>query len=254
MRRWFDLETVDLVLPRLAVEFTGYTIAQISDLHQGSGLTETRLADAVSTICAQKVDLIAITGDFLSVPPARYASTLTAQLSKLSAPDGVLAVLGNHDYDYHPGQVRAILEKAHIFELRNTAISIRRKQAVLHIAGIDSALAGEDRLEAALTQFPAGDGAAVLLSHEPDFADISSATDRFVLQLSGHSHGGQVLLPGIGSLFLPQMARKYPSGHYQVQNMQLYTNRGLGTTHLPFRLGCRPEITLFRLFPTPTEP
>jgi uncharacterized protein len=97
-------------------------------------------------------------------------------------------------------------------------------------------------------------GCAVLLAHEPDFADKSAAIGRFDLQLSGHSHGGQVRLPFLGSpLFVPPfslypdvppLARKYTSGLYKVRNMHQYTNRGLGVMCLRLRLLCRPEITV----------
>ncbi|HZG62688.1 MAG TPA: hypothetical protein VEY13_04140 [Rubrobacteraceae bacterium] len=87
---------------------------------------------------------------------------------------------------------------------------------------------------------------AVLLAHEPDFADTSAGTGRLCLQLSGHSHGGQVRLPLLTPLFLPPLSRKYPGGLYRVGGMLLYTNRGLGA-HPNLRFNCRPEITIFTL-------
>jgi predicted MPP superfamily phosphohydrolase len=91
------------------------------------------------------------------------------------------------------------------------------------------------------------DGAAILLAHEPDFADISARTGRFDLQISGHTHGGQIRLPMIGFPYLPRFGRKYPRGLYKVGNMLQYTNRGVGMVHLPVRFNSRPEITLFTL-------
>ncbi len=88
--------------------------------------------------------------------------------------------------------------------------------------------------------------AAILLAHEPDFADVSAATGRFDLQLSGHSHGGQVRVPLIKSLALPPFSHRYTSGLYKVDGMPLYTNRGLGA-HPRFRFLCRPEITILTL-------
>jgi predicted MPP superfamily phosphohydrolase len=90
-------------------------------------------------------------------------------------------------------------------------------------------------------------GAAILLVHEPDFADHSAASGRFDLQLSGHSHGGQVIIPFIGPPIVPYLAQKYPLGLYQVQNMLLYVNRGLGMARLKVRFNCRPEITVITL-------
>ena len=103
-----------------------------------------------------------------------------------------------------------------------------------------------DRLDEVLAQLPA-DGAAMLLCHEPDFADISAATGRFDLQISGHTHGGQIVLPFIGPIHTPRYGHKYSLGMYQVGDMIQYTNRGVGMARLPVRFNCRPEITVFTL-------
>lgn len=97
-----------------------------------------------------------------------------------------------------------------------------------------------------LDQLAAGAG-AILLAHEPDFADFSALTGPFALQLSGHSHGGQISLPLLGAPILPPFGRKYPRGRYQVGEMIQYTNRGLGMVQPYGRFNCRPEITLFIL-------
>ena len=91
------------------------------------------------------------------------------------------------------------------------------------------------------------ESAAILLAHEPDFADLSSKTGRFDLQLSGHSHGGQVVVPFYGPLVLPYLGQKYPSGLYQVGEMLQYTNRGVGMIEPAVRFNCPPEITVFHL-------
>ena len=103
-----------------------------------------------------------------------------------------------------------------------------------------------DEFDKVMRTLPA-DGAAILLVHEPDFADLSAATGRFDLQLSGHTHGGQIVLPLVGPPILPSMGRKYPSGEYRVNDMLLYTNRGIGVTTVNARFNCRPEITVFNL-------
>lgn len=97
-----------------------------------------------------------------------------------------------------------------------------------------------------LDQLAAGAG-AILLAHEPDFADLSAPTGRFALQLSGHSHGGQISLPLLGAPILPPFGRRYPRGRYQVGEMIQYNNRGLGMVQPSRRFNCRPEITLFTL-------
>jgi predicted MPP superfamily phosphohydrolase len=132
-----------------------------------------------------------------------------------------------------------------VIELCNTALTLRRDGAALHLCGVDDVQEGKVDLDLVLRRLPE-EGAAVLLAHEPDFANESAVAERFDLQLSGHSHGGQVGLPLLRSLFLPKLSRRYPSGLYRVGEMWLYTNRGLGA-HPRFRFNCRPEITVFTL-------
>jgi predicted MPP superfamily phosphohydrolase len=105
---------------------------------------------------------------------------------------------------------------------------------------------GNVQLNSVIEALPS-DGAAILLAHEPDFADESARSGRFDLQVSGHSHGGQVAIPFFGPPVLPYLGRKYPAGLYKVGNMFQYTNRGVGMARLPFRFNCPPEITIFTL-------
>ncbi len=118
----------------------------------------------------------------------------------------------------------------------------------LHFAGVDDYLEDQDRLDLVLEQLPLP-GAAILLAHEPDFADISAATGRFDLQISGHTHGGQIRFPMIGPIYIPTGGKKYPLGRYQINGMVQYTNRGIGTSAMQFRYNCPPEITVFTLHP-----
>jgi predicted MPP superfamily phosphohydrolase len=111
---------------------------------------------------------------------------------------------------------------------------------------VDDIWEGAPRLDEVTAQL-SDNGAAILLAHEPDFADTSAATGRFDLQLSGHTHGGQVVLPFMGAPILPYLGRKYGSGLYKVGEMLQYTNRGVGMARLPIRINCPPEITLFVL-------
>jgi len=241
-----EIVSMPVQLPRLHPAFHGYRIVQISDIHMNSWMNRPRLTQLVNTINILKPEMIVITGDFISHDAQKYAGDLTLALRSLTAPDGVFAVLGNHDHWSDPELIRQALQRAGIYELRNQAVAIRRDDAELHMGGIDSSYDGHDRLNQVLGQIN-GHGAAILMAHEPDYADISSTTGRFDLQISGHSHGGQVVLPLIGSPFLPPKGRKYPRGLYQIGNMLQYTNRGLGITSFRARINCRPEITVFTL-------
>ena len=244
-----EIVPVSLVLPRLDAEFDGYRIAQISDIHADDWMTPGRVLGLMNLVNSEAPDLVAITGDFATYSRfrslIRHASRLVAPLRRLHAPDGVVAVLGNHDHKTDARTVRRLLAASSVIELRNTVQTLRRGGAVLHFCGMDDVREGTPDLPWTLRSLP-DQGAAILLVHEPDFADESAATGRFDLQLSGHSHGGQVGLPLLRYPFLPKISRKYPAGLYRVGEMFLYTNRGLGA-HPRFRFNCRPEITVFTL-------
>lgn len=243
---WIEVTSVPLVLPRLASEFCGYRIAQVSDIHLGDWMNADRLAHIVRLVNAQSPDLIAITGDFVSRHTEDRARALECELSHLAAPDGIVAVLGNHDHRANVCRLRQALAGGGVRELANAVYTIARGAANLHIAGIDDVWDGRDRLDLVLNAL-SGNDAAILLAHEPDFADVSAATGRFDLQLSGHTHGGQIVAPLLGPLQLPFLGYKYPSGFYQVGEMIQYTNRGVGMVPPFVRFNCRPEITVFRL-------
>jgi predicted MPP superfamily phosphohydrolase len=245
---WVEVRPVSLRLPRLAAEFDGYRIAQISDIHMDDAwMHEDRLTEIVGQVNEQRPDLVVMTGDFVTHDWLRtYAPGLVAALSKLSASDGVMAILGNHDHWVDANGVHQVIRDAGMIDLSNAVHTLHRGESMLHIAGVDDFWERKSRLDLVLNQLPES-GAAVLLAHEPDFADQSAASGRFDLQLSGHSHGGQVVVPMVGPLVLPYLGQKYPSGLYKVGSMLQYTNRGLGMVKPQFRFNCRPEITVFTL-------
>jgi uncharacterized protein len=243
---WIDVSSVGLALPRMPPAFDGYRLAQISDIHMGTWMDRERLADVVGMANLLKPDLIAITGDFVTRHAERSAQDLVATLSALSASDGVVAVLGNHDYWSDPSIIRQVLKESGIVNVSNGVHTLRRGRGLFHIAGVDDVWQQQARLDQVLDKLPA-EGAAMLLAHEPDFADTSAAAGRFDLQISGHSHGGQVIIPFVGPLRLPPLGKKYPLGLYQVGQMLQYTNRGVGMVNPYVRFNCRPEITLFTL-------
>lgn len=243
---WVEIAHVSVALPRLTAEFCNYRIAQISDIHIGGWMNAARLDEVVDRVNAQSPDLIAITGDFVTRKSLSSMRVLGDGLSRLKARDGIVGVLGNHDYWTDPQVVRTVLTASGVRELANSVFTLRCGAAQLHIAGVDDIWMGQDRLDQVLAALPA-DGAAILLAHEPDFADISAASGRFGLQISGHSHGGQIVAPLFGPLRLPYLGNKYPSGRYQVGSMIQYTNRGVGMIRPFVRFNCRPEITIFQL-------
>jgi uncharacterized protein len=243
---WVQVVSVPVAIAQLAPEFQDYRIVQISDVHVDEWMTQQRLQDIVGLINRQKPDLVAITGDFTTSYPEPFVPTLVASLQQLRPKDSTVAVLGNHDHWGNPAMVEQALTQAGVSVLSNKVTTIQRGKAKLAIAGVDDVWEGKDDLAAVLQALPAT-STNILLVHEPDFADISAATGQFALELSGHSHGGQVSIPGFGQPKLPPYGIKYPSGQYQVQTMVHYTNRGIGMVRPRVRFNARPEITLFTL-------
>jgi predicted MPP superfamily phosphohydrolase len=246
--KWVEVKHVTLPLRRLDKEFHGYRIVQISDIHAGKWMPTALLEEVVRLINAQSPDLVAVTGDFVTYTYHEAPLDIVPSMHKLRARDGVVAVLGNHDYwgNQGPDLIRHVIRDSGMIDLNNNVHTFERDGKLLHLAGVDSARERMSRLDMVLDGLP-GEGAAVLLAHEPDFADVSARSGRFDLQISGHSHGGQVVVPFLGPPELPPMGRKYHTGTYQVRDMLQYTNRGLGVVGVPFRFCCRPEITVITL-------
>jgi predicted MPP superfamily phosphohydrolase len=247
---WLDTIQLDLVLPRLDSAFAGFRLAHITDIHLSEEITGREIAEACDQVLAWKPDLVALTGDFIDKRSqfTRKTQELSAALKNMVQSIPTVAVVGNHDYTMGVKAIRKMLEESQIQELRNEVLSLTRGNAKLSIGGVDDPMNGRARIKEVLAHLPE-QGAAILMAHEPDYADISAATGRFDLQISGHTHGGQVALPGIGPLILPHLGQKYPAGLYQVSQMLQYTSRGLGMTDPYIRFNCRPEITLFTLQP-----
>lgn len=250
---WIEVEQVEIPLPRLPRAFDGFRLAQISDIHIEDNDMQRYFPGIAKLVTAQRADAIVMTGDYTTYADTWQEDALYEGFQHLQAPCGVWGVLGNHDqwmeriHRIHGANVvRSALARAGVVELPNTAQKIERDGATLWMCGLDDWMSGFADLPRLLDLVP--DGApAILLHHEPDFADEIAPTGRFDLMLSGHSHGGQIALPVIGPLHLPPFCEKYPRGLYQVGDMALYTNRGLGTVGPPVRLFSRPEITVFTL-------
>ena len=243
---WVDVNHIRLRLPRLGAAFHGFRVVQISDIHIDDWMTRSRLSHIVRLVNQQNPDLVAITGDFVTHYPRKYVDALTDCFSKLTPRHAAAAVLGNHDHWTNATLMRQMIRKSGMIDLNNAVHTLRRGKDVLHIAGVDDPWMRKARLDEVLPQLKAP-GAAILLAHEPDFADDYAKYGVFDLQLSGHSHGGQVTLPGVGPLVLPPKGLKYHTGRYQVQDMTLYTNRGVGMVRPYVRFNCRPEIAVFTL-------
>ncbi len=241
---WLSIEKVAVPLRRLSPQFDGFTIAQISDIHRSAYIDNAAIQAAVEAVNHLTPDVVVLTGDYVT-KDAALAQPCAQALGALQSRSGVYAILGNHDHWVDAGEVEHALQTESITVLRNAAVPIERTGSRLWIAGVDDVWEQRADLDRALRLVPA-DQATILLAHEPDYADLA-AHYAIDLQLSGHSHGGQVQLPFFGSPILPYLGRKYPRGLYQLDSLLLYTNRGLGVVAPPVRFNCQPEVTLFTL-------
>jgi predicted MPP superfamily phosphohydrolase len=250
------VRSIEVTLVRLPAAFDGFTIAQLSDFHYDEYFSATPIRAAVEIVNNLHPDLVVLTGDFVTVPPfhrrfhtgkraVRAAEPCASLLSGLHSRLGTASVLGNHDVDSDPRRIIEILHSHGLPVLRNRSIPIEQGGSRIWLCGLDSIWEGNPDMDLALRGVPAEE-MVVLLAHEPDFAD-EAAYYPVDLQLSGHSHGGQIWLPGIGAPWLPTLAKRYPRGLYRIGPLTLYTNVGLGTIRLPIRLNCPPEVTLFTL-------
>ena len=246
-RNWPRVYRVTVRLPDLPPGLRGLTIAQMSDFHRGPFISEGFLRRAAGLAQSLKPDLIALTGDFVS-PTNRYAESCAKALSGLRAPLGVYGVLGNHDHwTEDVERVSTALERNGVRLLTNRSAKLARNGSEGWICGVDDVWSGDPVLEAALQDVPET-AFRFLLCHAPDFAD-DAAKMGVPLQLSGHTHGGQVILPGHRPLVTPRHGHKYTVGLRQVENSSslVYTNVGLGTVFVPVRINCAPEVTLLTL-------
>ena len=239
---WLTLERVRIARKGLPSSLNGLRIAFLSDLHCGPQVSSDHIARAISIVQEAAPDLILLGGDYVT-GSAEYAAPCAQELTRLRAPLGIYACLGNHDYWTDAEAITDALQRAGIRVLRNEGMEVTDR---LWVAAVDDVWEGRPSLEAALRRMPT-DAVAVLLAHEPDYADQAAADGRVALTLSGHTHGGQVRLPLIGPPVLPYLGQRYPAGLYRLGNMALYVTRGVGLIAPPVRFNCRPEVTLLTL-------
>lgn len=243
--RWLDVEEVTVPLAQLPQSLDGLSVGLLSDLHLGPYLGASELAQAVETMQQLRPQLVVISGDFVSRGSEWQRAEALSPLGALQAPLGVFAVLGNHDHWTDAAWVAAVVQGQGITVLSNSARRLSDAGQGLWLVGVDSIWVGAEDLPRALAGVP-DDTCKLLLVHEPDFAD-KAARWAIDLQLSGHSHGGQVRLPLLGAPLLPLWGQKYPIGLQRVGDTWVYTNRGLGVIDPPLRFNCRPEVTLLTL-------
>ncbi len=258
-RHRLDVTQRTFYLNRLPKSFDGFRIVQISDIHLEEFTEDFFLRHVIAQVNALAADLVLVTGDFVSRGPLDYRVSYAAAarcgqlMGTLTCPERY-GVLGNHDAIVGERLVTNHMENNGLPILNDKHVRIERGGEYLWLAGTISASNAHPNLMEAI---PASvDAPLILMAHEPDFFDYMVAHERgpsVDLMLSGHTHGGQIRLPGLRPLLLPPLGKIYTEGHYRMFNTQLYVNRGIGTIGLPLRLNCAPEIAVLTLRPLPEQ-
>ncbi len=262
-------EELTVKIAELPASLQGKKLVQLSDFHyDGLRLSEDMLEKAIAVTNEAEPDLILLTGDYVTDDPTPIHQ-LVLRLKHLQSRNGIYAVLGNHDIHYRQAkaEVTQALTSIGIHVLWNEIAYPLGKE--LPLVGLADSWSQEFNPVPVMNQLNP-DTPCIVLSHNPDTAEILQAW-RVDLQLSGHTHGGQIVIPGIGpaALFYEKLAKKIPKkvrrrfpfleenvsvvshwewaqGFHRVGKNQLYVNRGLGT-YLPGRLFCPPEVTIITL-------
>ena len=235
----------DIFIRDLPQAFEGFRITQLTDIHHSRILGINEVRRVVSLAQQTKPDMFVLTGDY-STSYRRYIEPCAEALSTLSAPEGVWAVLGNHDHYTDPELTTRALERQHIAVLNNAHTTLRRGSDSLQLSGIDdwswNATDWSRAFSGLNSKTP-----TILLSHQPTVLDLEQ-TSNVSLIISGHTHGGQIKFPFFGapaSRFTADL--KYARGLFRRGETQLYVSSGTGVIGLPVRFGVRPEIAVLRL-------
>lgn len=242
-----DLVEIDIELDNLGWDFHNYRILNLTDIHLGQWVTPEYLDELIDYVNTLNYDVATLTGDYISYIIDGYEDCLKDSFKKLKSNDGKFGVLGNHDHWMGADTIREIFRASDITDLSNDVCVLSKGESKLNLAGVDSCTVCADNLDEVLAKLD-DDSPTVLLVHEPDFAKESSQTGKIDLEISGHSHGGQFVIPKLETTpFRGPNSTKYPVGHYKIDGMHQYTSKGLGTNSFRIRINCKPEITIITL-------
>jgi uncharacterized protein len=266
------LEEVDVYLKGLPRAYQEYRLGLLSDVHLGPFLPDAWVAEAVQLVKDAGVDLLLLGGDYLNIPDtllsdclgvvrnrslSRSAGPDLAEkiirrfceiLSVINPPDGIAAVYGNHDRWLAPDVCTRLFQQFGIKLLVNEALIVTREGMHLKILGFDDYWTGIPRI-AMLREAQEENEARIVLAHNPDFiSEIIKKTDvRFDLGLAGHTHGGQINIPGIGPFLYNIRDRRLSEGLYTGYRSPVYTTRGVGVVEIPYRVNCPAEVSVLTL-------
>lgn len=237
--RWrIELTTETLRVPGLPEALSGLRIGFLTDIHRSQTVSHEMVDAAVQLLMAQAPDLIVLGGDYVTWGDRRFVGPAAEALASLSAPHGVLAILGNHDDDR---DMPAALAARGFTVLRDARTQLHVHNEVLDFAGIRF---WTRRVVDIAHVIRGASPNLILLAHTPQ--RLTEAVELSIpLMLSGHTHGGQIVLPGLGAI----AAREFPvvAGSARRQNTTVFVSRGVGTVYVPIRMNCPPEVAVLTL-------
>ncbi|HUR34737.1 MAG TPA: metallophosphoesterase [Vicinamibacterales bacterium] len=244
-RHALALTRSDVLVGGLPEALSGLRVGLLTDIHRSRWVLDEDVDAAVRLLMQARPDLIVLGGDFVTWGDRRFVGAAAESLGGLAAPHGVFAILGNHDDDH---DMPAALIARGISVLRDARTRLTIRNAAIELAGIRF----WTRRQADIAAVTRGATAPViLLAHDPRRLTEAAALG-IPLVLSGHTHGGQVVLPGLGAV----AAQKFPvvSGFAREAGTSLFVSRGVGTVYVPVRVNCPPEVALLTLRPGHTAP
>jgi len=239
-RHQLEITHADVPIARLPGALSGLRIGLITDVHRSLWVSHEDVAHAVAALMSERPDLVVLGGDYVTLQDRRYVTRSAEALASLSAPHGVFGILGNHDDDH---DMPAALAKNGVQVLKDARTRLTIKGETVDLVGIrfwtkrQIDIADLTRDAAPMT---------VLLAHDPRRLTEAAALG-LPLVLSGHTHGGQVVLPLVGAI----AAQKFPvvAGQGRRDRTTMFVSRGVGTVYVPVRLNCPPEVAVLTLRP-----
>ena len=240
-RHRLELTRAELSVSGLSPSHDGLRIGFVSDLHHSSFVSQSDVASAAELLVAERPDLIVLGGDYITNFDRRYAEPCAEALAALTAPHGVVAVLGNHDDER---EVPAALRRQGFATLRDARTTLTIAGESLDLAGLRFWTRQPSELARVIR---GARGTLVLLAHDPRRL-LEAAALSVPAVLSGHTHGGQLVVPGMGAV---AAARRFPvvAGLGSRDATSIFVSRGVGTVFLPIRINCPPEVAVVTLRP-----
>lgn len=246
----YDLIYQTVKIPGLPEEFKGFRIGMLSDVHSSVFMNKEDMSEYVHAMNELKTDLVVVTGDFVNTRTEEVYPFAEA-FSELTAPHGVYGCLGNHDFFARDVErVAREVNDCGVKLLRNDAVKIQNGNSFINLIGVDDIgrnVNADEYITRAMGSVK-NEQPKILLCHKPYYFQ-NAKNFNIDLTLSGHTHGGQIVFATIDRtpISLATFASKYVAGLYELENSQLYVNRGLGSVGIPFRINCPPEVTVLTL-------